>query len=137
VATLACVQHAVSNTGRQFPLFVVVGHPAAWQLAGTPVRAVSEYLCSTTLPAHKKCRNQPCLLHFWMFPSSTTKTPAVLENSRNFRQKSAFLASFLWMGFRWRQRLRRKGVNKKGVQLNAPTTDKSAFKLIATCTWFC
>jgi hypothetical protein len=40
-----------------------------------------------------------CTLNFWIFPSSTTTTPAVLENSRNFRQKSVFLDSFLRMLF--------------------------------------
>src|SRR4030095_8859987 len=34
---------------------------------------------------------------FWKFPLSTTKTSSVLENSRNFHKKSAFLHRFLWI----------------------------------------
>ena len=50
----AFVQHAGSGAGRQFPLFVVVVHPPRRQLAGTAVRAVSEYPFSKTLPALQK-----------------------------------------------------------------------------------
>ncbi|MEO8609291.1 MAG: hypothetical protein ABI690_15475 [Chloroflexota bacterium] len=40
-------------------------------------------------------------LPFWKFPSSTTKTLTVLENSRNIQKNSAFLRIFFWMGFRF------------------------------------
>ena len=92
----AFVPQADFGTKRQFPSFVVVGHPPRRQLRLIVATAVSEYPFSKTPTRRNK---HGWLLHFWILPFSTTTTPAVLENSRNFRQKSAFSASFFWILF--------------------------------------